>query len=142
MEFKKATQEDLDFVRLNPLEGAVKNYPYMEVPDDNTIATFCDGKLISVAGLFMKWPGVGLFWLILVNNFRDYVSGPMAVATIKEKMDYLIEKNNAWRVEADIRVDFPAAAKMVEFLGFKRECVREKYYPDKTDAYLYSRIIT
>ena len=40
-----------------------------------------------------------------------------------------------------VRKYFDRAIKMIEFLGFQREGVLEKYLPDKTDAYLYKRII-
>lgn len=34
MNFKKPTQADFDYVSAHAFEGAVKNYPYQQVPDD------------------------------------------------------------------------------------------------------------
>ena len=51
MEFRAATQEDLDYVRENPYEGAVKNTLYSEVPDSNTYAVVYEGSLVAVGGV-------------------------------------------------------------------------------------------
>jgi len=140
MEFRQATQEDLAFVRQNPFEGAVKNYPYLEIPADNCCTAVHESEIIAVGGLVVKWDGVGMFWLMLTKDFKK-AGGLTMFRAIKLYVDYLIRKNNLWRAEADIRCDFPEAIKMIEFLGFKRDCRREKYLPDKGDSYLYSRIL-
>ncbi len=142
MEFRKATQEDMAFVRQNPFEGAVKNYPYMEIPDENCYAVIYESAIVAVGGLQMKWEGVGLLWLMLTADCKKYgIHSLIALEAIKEKMEYLIEKNKLWRAEAAVRVDFSQAIKMIEFLGFEREGLMRQYYPDKTDAWLYSRIL-
>ena len=141
MEFRKTTQEDMAFVRLNPFEGAVKNYPYMEVPDDNCYTVIYESAIVAVGGLQIKWEGVGLLWLMLTADSKKYgIHGLLALKAIKEKMEFLIEKNNLWRVEAVIRTDFSQAIKMIEFFGFEREGLMRQYMPDKTDGYLYSKI--
>ncbi len=141
MEFRPATQEDMDFVRLNPFEGAVKNYPYMHVPDDNTYAVVYEGQLVAVGGLQVKWVGVGLLWLMLTDDCKKHgFHGLFALEAIKEKMEHLIEKNGLWRAEAAVRTDFPKAIKMIEFFGFKREGLMEKHCPDKGDSWLYAKV--
>ena len=142
MEFRPVTQEDLAFVRQNPFEGAVKEYPYMEITDENNFTAIYEGIIVAVGGVHVKWQGVGLFWLMLTADCKKYgLHGITALMAIKEKTDELVSRNNLWRAEANIRVDFPEAIKMIEFLGFKRECTMELYAPDKTDMYLYARII-
>lgn len=142
MEFRKTTQEDMAFVRQNPFEGAVKKYPYMEVPDENCYTVIYESAIVAVGGLQVRWEGVGLLWLMLTADCKKYgIYGLLALEAIKEKMEYLIEKNKLWRAEAAVRVDFPQAIKMIEFFGFEREGVMRRYYPDKTDAILYSRIM-
>jgi hypothetical protein len=141
MEIRKATQEDMAFVRQNPFEGAVKNYPYMEVPDENTYTAIYESAIVAVGGLQVKWEGVGLLWLMLTADCKKYgVFGLIALEAIKEKMEFLIEENNLWRAEAVIRTGFPQAIKMIEFFGFEREGLMRQYMPDKSDGYLYSRI--
>jgi hypothetical protein len=142
MEFRKTTQEDLAFVRQNPFEGAVKNYPYMEVPDDNCYTVIYESAIVAVGGLQVKWEGVGLLWLMLTADCRKHgIYGLLALEAIKDKMEFLIKKNNLWRAEAAVRTEFEQAIKMIEFFGFKRESTMEQYMPDKSDAYLYVRII-
>ena len=142
MEFRKSTQEDMAFVRLNPFEGAVKDYPYMEIPDENCYTVIYESAIVAIGGLQVRWEGVGLMWLMLTADCKKYgIHSLLALEAIKEKVEYLIEKNNLWRAEAAVRVDFPQAIKMVECLGFEREGLMRMYYPDKSDAWLYSRIL-
>lgn len=142
MNFRETTQEDLDFVRQNPFEGAVKNYPYMEIPDENTYTAIYESAIVAVGGLQVKWKGVGLLWLMLTADCKkNGIYSLFALETIKEKMEYLIEKNNLWRAEAVVRVDFSQAIKMIEFFGFEREGIMRQCMPDKADAFLYSRIL-
>ncbi len=142
MEFRKATQEDLAFVRLNPFEGAVKDYPYMEVPDENTYCVIYDSAIVAVGGLCVRWEGVGLLWLMLTAQCRkDGIHGYRALYAIREKMEYLIEVNNLHRAEAYVRTDFPQAIKMIEVFGFKRECLMAQQCPDRSNAFLYAKVI-
>lgn len=141
MEFRPATQEDLEFVRQNPFEGAIKNYPYMEVPSENTYAAIYEGELVAVGGLQVRWEGVGMLWLMLTEKCKkDGLRDLRVLYAIKDKVDFLLEKNNIWRAEAYVRTDFPKAIKMIEHLGFKRECKMEKHCPDKGDSYLYAKV--
>lgn len=141
MKFRKATQQDLDYVRQNPFEGAVKNYPYTEVPGENTYAVMYEGSLVAVGGLQVRWEGVGLLWLILTANCkRDGIHGFRALYAIYERMEELIENNALHRAEAAVRTDFPEAVKMIEAFGFEREGLMRQHGPDKADSYLYSRI--
>lgn len=141
MEFRKATQADLDYVRLNPFEGAVKDYSYMEVPDGNPCAVIYEGALVAVGGLLLKWEGVGIFWLILTADCKkEGVHGLRALYAIKETIEELAEKNNLHRAEAAVRTDFPKAIAMMEALGFEREGLMRQYWPDKADAYLFSKV--
>ena len=143
MDFRKATQEDLDYIRQNPYEGAVKDYPYMEVPDKNCYTAIFEGNVVGIGGLNQWREGVGLFWLIITDMcLKGGLHGIIALQAIRDKTNELIESNNLWRAEAHVRVDFPKAIKMIEFLGFQREGTMRKFFPDKVDGYLYSRIIT
>lgn len=142
MEFRQATQEDMAFVRQDPFEGAVKDYPYMDVPDENCYTIIFESEIVGVGGLVMRWEGVGLLWLMLTSRCRKKgIYGVLALDAIKTKTDELIEKNNLWRAEATVRTDFPQAIKMIEYFGFKREGLMRKYCPDKGDSYLYSKVI-
>ena len=140
MTFRKATQEDLAYVRQNPFEGAIKNYPHADVPDENTYCVIYESAIVAVGGLCVRWEGVGLVWLMLTANCKkDGIHGVRALYAIREKMEYLIEINNLHRAEAYVRTDFPQAIKMIQVFGFKLEGRMEQQCPDKGDAYLFSR---
>ncbi len=141
MEFRPCTQEDMAFVRQNPFEGAVKDYPYMGIPDENCFTGIFDSEIVGVGGCQVKWEGVGLLWLMLTADCKkNDVFGIIALHAIRNKMNELIEKNNLWRAEATVRTDFQKAIDMIEFFGFKREGLMEMYCPDKGDAYLYAKV--
>lgn len=142
MEFRKTTQDDLDYVRSNPFEGAIKNYPYMEVPNEHCFTAIFQGAIVGVGGLVIHWEGVTEVWLTLTADCKkDGFFGVTALFAIQDKMNELLEANNIWRAQATVRTDFPQAVKMIESFGFKRESLMECYCPDKSDAYRYVRII-
>ncbi len=141
MEFRPATQEDMAFVRQNPYEGAIKGYPYMECPDENSYTVIYESAIVAVGGLQMRWEGTGILWLMLTAECKKFgFHGLFALEAIKNKMDELIEKNGVWRAEAYVRSDFPQAIKMIEWFGFKRGCFMEKGCPDKHGMYLYAKV--
>lgn len=143
IEFRTATQDDIDFVRQNPYEGTVKDYPYIEV-GDNTITTIWGGVIVAVGGLVVHWEGMAEMWLILTADcLKGGLHGIAALTAIKNKTDELIAKNNIRRAQAAIRVDFPIAIKMIEYLGFHNETPdgMKYYFPDGCDGFRYARII-
>jgi RimJ/RimL family protein N-acetyltransferase len=68
------------------------------------------------------------------------IYGLIALGAIQKKFEELLEDNNILRAEANIRPDFDAAIKMVEFLGFEREGLMKCQLPDGGDAFLYAKI--
>ncbi len=144
MEFRQSTQEDLDYVRANPFEGAVKDYPYEVVPEDNCYTAIFEGEIVAVYGLQILWEGVGWVAMIMTENCKkEGVFGIIAIHTIRDKLEELLKDNNIRRAQAVVRPDFVEAIKMIQFLGFKNETpdTMKEYFPDKGDAYLYSRIL-
>jgi len=131
---------DLEYVRENPLEGAVKNYPKM-IPTPPAFTAIFEDKIVGVGGAIVLWDGVGEFWLMLTADCkREGVFGIMAFQAIKDKVDDIIEKHKLRRAQCTVRVDFPKARKMVEAIGFKLEGLMKKYCPDGCDVWLYARI--
>lgn len=142
MEYRKSTQADIDYVRENPFEGEVKDYPYITCPDENAITTIYEGHIVAVGGVQVHWEGNGTFWLILRDDAKKHgFHGVLALSAIQEKVDHLMAKNNLWRAQAAVRPEFEAAVKMIEYLGFEYEGLMKQYYPDKTDAYRYAKVI-
>lgn len=141
MIFRQATQEDLDFVRQNPFEEAVKNYANLTVPEKNCYTVIFQDVIVGVCGITVLWEGVGEVWLMLTADCRKKgFFGVIALAAIKTKMEEMTF--GLKRVQAIIRTDFPEAIKMIEFLGFVNETPEgmESYFPDGGNAYLYAKI--
>lgn len=131
---------DLEYVRDNPLEGAVKNYPKMTPTPPAFTAEF-EGKIVGVGGMIILWEGVGEMWLMLTAECkREGIFGIMAFNIIKDTVDKLIREHKMRRVQCTVRVDFPKARKMVEALGFRQEGIMLEYCPDCCDVWLYARL--
>lgn len=141
MFFRQTTQEDLDYVRNNPFEGVVKNYPDFPVPEKNCYTTIFQDVIVAVGGVTVLWEGVGEVWLMLTADCRKKeFFGVIALTAIQNKMEEITK--NLRRVQAIIRTDFPEAKKMIEFFGFVNETPEgmKDYCPDGGDAYLYAKI--
>ena len=131
---------DIEYVRENPLEGAVKNYPKM-IPTPPAFTVIFEDKIVGVGGMIILWDGVGEMWLMLTADCkREGIFGIIAFQAIKNKVDELITEHKMRRVQCTVRVDFPKARKMVEALGFKLEGLMKEYCPDGCDVWLYGRI--
>ncbi len=131
---------DLEYVRENPLEGAVKNYPKM-IPTPPAYTIIFNDKIVGVGGAIILWEGVGEFWLMLTKDCqREGLFGIVALDSVKKKVEEIIEEYKIRRAQCTVRVDFPQARKMVEFLGFKQEGLQRNYTPDSCDVWMYARI--
>ncbi len=138
MIIRDAIQSDIEWVRLNPLEDAVKNYPKLTL-DGFAKTAIVEDVIMGVGGVYVFWPGMAEAWIILRKEAADYKYQMMkAITTIINEAFYELELN---RLEVNIRTDFPKAVEMVLSLGFVCDCKRKKFFPDGTDGLLFSRII-
>ena len=141
IEIRQLQDGDIEYVRANPLEDAVKSYPNMQVDPKTSYTALWDGVIVGVGGAAMMWKGVWEFWLILTKDSKlDGAHGIVAFEAIRKKIDEIIEDNNIVRAQAIARLDFPKAIKMLEALGFHLEGYMKKYTPDFCDVYRYARI--
>jgi hypothetical protein len=138
IETRIATQEDLEYARLNPVEDAVKGYPHLDL-NGYALAATVDGKVVGVGGVIPMWDGVGEGWFILTKDVLD--CKVEIILIIHKVMKRMFEDLKLWRLQAHTRADFPKAIELLEHLGFVQEGYMRKYLPDKTDAYLYSKVI-
>ena len=138
---RELKQSDMDFVRANPFEEAVKEYPNL-IPAPDSWTCLFDGEIVGIGGIIELWKGVCEVWLMLTKQARkDGIFGLIAYHTIRAKMDELIQKYQPWRVQAHVRDDFPKAIKFIESLGFEYEGIMEKYLPDKGDLRVYRKFL-
>lgn len=130
----------MDFVRANPFQEEVKNYPDLPIPA-NTYTCIYDGEIVAVGGIKLFFEGVGESWIILTKQSRKSgIFGLIACRTIKDKLDSLAVELNMRRVEAQVRKDFAIGIRFVEALGFNFNCEREQWFPDGTSSMLYSKV--
>jgi len=140
MIIRNLEEGDLEYVRQNPLENAVKNYPKM-IPTPPAFTAIFEDRIVGIGGLLVLWDNVGEMWLMLTADCkREGIFGIIAFEAIKNKVDELIREHKMRRVQCTVRVDFPKARKMVEALGFKLEGIMRKYCPDSCDVWLFARI--
>lgn len=104
--------------------------------DGPAYSFFYNDKLLACCGIRIFWPGVGEAWLCCspeIENFKREL-----VVYSRSCLRNMIEENGLWRVECNVRADFPAAIRLVRRLGFNIEAQRRKYGVDKMDCFLYS----
>lgn len=141
IEIRKLQDGDIEYVRANPLEGAVKNYPDMPIDPETSFAALWDSKIVGVGGASMLWKGNWEFWLILTKDSkREGAHGLVAFDAIRKKIDEIIEENDIVRAQATARLDFPKGIDMLVWLGFENEGRLRKYTPDGCDVYRFARV--
>ena len=141
IEIRALLQEDLKYVRENPLEDAVKGYPDIPIDYKTSYTALWDGVIVGVGGAMMMWEGVWEFWLILTKDSNlSGAHGIVAFEAIRKKIDEIIEENNIVRAQAVVRLDFPRGIRMLEALGFQAEGYLRKYTPDGCDVYRYAKV--
>ena len=136
---RPATQSDIELVRANPLDDAVKSYPAMTNLDD-CVTGLHNGIIWGVGGMVIHCEGFGEFWLMLTKDCKEDFSGLKILREIQAFVDDRIEVRNLHRAQAVIRFDNMAGIKMIEFLGFEMEGFMKQYLPDRAGAYRYAKI--
>ncbi len=102
--------------------------------------TVVDGnKILMVGGVIIMWEGVGEAWLIMTKHSLSCVKD--SYRYIRDVMNIIIREQKLRRIQARARADFEKGQKMLKHLGFKYEgCAREQA-PDRTDMYMYGKLI-
>lgn len=96
-----------------------------------------DGEYLCSAGIITYWNGVGEAWIVLADNID--IGKHLLCATIKKYIDNSMESSFN-RLHAAVKVDDEKSIRFVEWLGFKRQVLMEKYGLEGADYYLYARI--
>jgi len=98
-----------------------------------------NGHLIASGGIYPIWSGFGEAWFLssgMVANHKRPV-----IVQLKNHMVELSKEHGYHRIQATARKDWKIAQRFLEFLGFEREGLMRNYGPDKSDHYMYARII-
>lgn len=140
MEIRPYEDGDMAFVRQNPFQDEVKNYPDLPVPEHSYTCIF-EGEIVAVGGVKMYFEGVCESWIVLTKQSKkNNIYGLIACRAIEKKLNELLIELKIRRCEANVRKDFPKAIRFVEALGFKFVGERHCWFPDKTSAMLYSKV--
>ena len=137
IEIKMATQDDIDFVRKNPIEEIVTTYPELKIKG-YVISGFKNGILFGVGGV-VPCNNFGEVWIILTKYAKEF---PVtAYLTIKREIVKIANKYKFKYLRCIIREDFVKGKEMVEHLGFFYKNKILNCMPDGTDGYLYEMIL-
>lgn len=125
---------------LRRMPGGLKGYPDADKwckeaeQEGMAFTVIYNGEMICCAGVAKEREGVGLAWALYPLDIgKCHIDPRMA----RDKLDEIMAKYGLWRVAATVRVDFPAGASYLRWLGFKREGRMIMNEPDKTDSFLY-----
>lgn len=140
IETRPVEDGDIEYVRANPFQEQVKDYPELAIPA-NTYTCVFGGEIVAVGGIKLLLDGVGEAWIITTKQSKKSgMFGFIACRTIKQKLDEMIDELKLRRCEAGVRADFLTGIRFVKLLGFTYECEKRNYFPDGTSAYFYVRL--
>ena len=95
------------------------------------------GRPIAIVGVVLIWNGVGEMWSLFDNQARD-IPMTMLRAAI-DFSDIAMRYLHLHRLQITVRTDDNRAKRYAEAIGFKTECVMQKYGPDQVDYFLMTR---
>ena len=140
MEIRKIQPGDFEYVRRNPFQEEVKDYPELLIPADSWTCIF-DGEIVAVGGINLIHPGVGEAWIVLTKQSRkDGIFAIIACRAISDKLDSIAVELKLKTCQSHIRADFPKAIRFAEALGFTNPCEIQDYFPGNVDALLYTKV--
>lgn len=135
MEFREATDKDIEFVCRNSASRSVI-HEQPEVTDYR----FClehEGHVLGAGGIRLITLTTAWAWVDITSYAAPYMKTGFRV--ISEWMAKLAEQHKIRRLQAYVDMEFPEAVTMVEHLGFTRESIMWDFLGDRPAA-LYVRI--
>ena len=135
---RDATQEDLDYLRLNAAENGLKDYPRLSIVG-YAKTLLVDGVPLACGGVIVLWDKVGEGWLVVSKDVNER---KVEIAYfLRNVIDETMKELKLKRLQVAVRTDFEKGKKFVEFLDFEFEGVMHSYFPDGSNAFLYARFI-
>jgi len=100
-------------------------------------ATFLSnsGEVMACGGVFILWPGTGEAWL-----FLSRLAGYSVVLSVKKQLEEWMKQYDLQRVQAEVRSDFSAGRRFLEWLGMDLEGTLRKFGPNGFDYAMYARV--
>lgn len=100
------------------------------------LAMTCEenGEILMIAGLVPQWTNRAVAWTLISQNAgRHFVE-------LHRIVDNFLETSEFRRIESTVDVDFKAAHRWMDMLGFEVEGYMRAYRPDGADMVLYARV--
>ncbi len=98
-----------------------------------------DNKPVGCGGFVDIGQGIGLAWVMATDEVRG--NGLKVCRFTRMAIKIAFEEMGWHRIQAAVRCDRPEYQQWAELMGFQREGRLRKAAPDKTDLYLYARVI-
>jgi hypothetical protein len=102
-----------------------------------TIFNVESGEVIAVVGMSLIWKGVATIWAYIGESVSKYKKSFIQIV-----MSLLFESVcvlDLHRVDVHCPDGDCSLTRWFEYLGFKKDCLLQKYLPNGQDAFLYSR---
>jgi len=131
MELRRLTQDDIDYVKPRSISGGNFKMP-SEFEWD--FALVDEGKTLGIGGIGLLTLTTAFCWLDMAEDAKGKLL--TVYRLLKEFIFKLAKTQKIRRLEAYVDCSFPEGIRLVEHLGYKRECVCEKVLGDKP-AYRY-----
>lgn len=94
-------------------------------------------RAIAIMGIVNIWPGVGEMWSVFDEEARSIPATMLRTGT--SFCDIAIRYLELHRLQITVRTDDNRAFRYAKAIGFKTECVMQKYGPDQVDYLLMAR---
>ena len=98
-----------------------------------------DSKPVGCGGFIDIGQGVGVVWVMATDEIRGH--GLRLCRFAKMAVGIAFEEMGWHRIQAAVRCDRPEYQQWAELMGFQQEGRLRKAAPDKSDLYLYARVI-
>jgi RimJ/RimL family protein N-acetyltransferase len=97
-----------------------------------------DGVIVACMGVVRLWPGVGEVWCFVTAEARKHRKTLCSAALWGVERG--IEQLGLHRVQAHVRMDFPAGLRWIKYLGFSPEGSCPEYTADRVDVSRWGRL--
>lgn len=136
MEFRKATQSDCDYLADHSISRGIQK----QCPEQTeyVYALEHEGIVLGIGGFRLINKTTAWCWVDLSTDAGSCIL--TVYRTMRDWIESFCKEHGITRLQAYIESDFDEAISMVQHLGFKKECIMEKFMGDK-DAFLYKRIL-
>jgi hypothetical protein len=93
--------------------------------------------IICSFGIRIFWEGAGEIWGIFCRDIRKYIG---VHRHIRDYLEETIDECKLDRVQARTRADSAEGNRYLNWLGFEKECLLQKFGPDGHDYNSYVRL--